>query len=230
VTIGPIRVLVVDDDPMVRASLRVMLGGHDDIEIVAFLGDGDEITQAHTAAVHVILMDVVMARVDGLTATARITARNPHPAIIILTTFDADDHILEALRVGASGFLLKDTSAEQIVEAIRRVAAGEPMLSASVTRRLMSKVQAQASAQAAARSLLASLSPREAGIAQLIGRGMSNSEIAAELLLSVATVKTHIGQIFTKLGMNSRVQVALLIHEAGSAPTDRQNRRAQPLV
>jgi DNA-binding NarL/FixJ family response regulator len=223
VTIGPIRVLVVDDDPMVRASLRVMLGGHDDIEIVSLLGDGDEITQEHTTAVHVILMDVVMARVDGLTAAARITARNPHPAVIILTTFDADDHILEALRVGASGFLLKDTPAEQIVEAIRRVAAGEPMLSASVTRRLMSKVQAQASAQAAARSLLVSLSPREAGIAQMIGRGMSNSEIAAELFLSVATVKTHIGQIFTTLGMHSRVQVALLMHEAGSVlpePTD----------
>ena len=223
-TIDPIRVLVVDDDPMVRASLRVMLGGHDDIEIVSLLGDGDEITEAHTTAVDVILMDVVMARVDGLTATGRITATNPHPAVIILTTFDADDHLLEALRVGASGFLLKDTSAEQIVEAIRRVAAGEPMLSGSVTRRLMSKVQAQASAQAAARSRLAALSPREAGIARMIGRGLANSEIAAELFLSVATVKTHIGQIFTKLGMNSRVQVALLIHEAGSAlpePTDR---------
>jgi DNA-binding NarL/FixJ family response regulator len=193
-----------------------MLGGHDDIEIVALLGDGDELTEAHTTAVHVVLMDVVMARVDGLTATARVTARNPHPAVIILTTFDADEHILEALRVGAAGFLLKDTSAEQIVEAIRRVAAGEPMLSAGITRRLMSKVQAQATAQAAARSRLASLSPREAGIAQLIGRGLSNSEIAAELFLSVATVKTHVGQIFTKLGMNSRVQVALLMHEAGS--------------
>jgi DNA-binding NarL/FixJ family response regulator len=233
VTTDPIRVLVVDDDPMVRASLRVMLGGHDDIEIVALLGDGDELTEAHTTAVHVVLMDVVMARVDGLTATARITARNPHPAVIILTTFDADEHILEALRVGAAGFLLKDASAEQIVEAIRRVAAGEPMLSAGITRRLMSKVQAQAAAQAAARSRLASLSPREAGIARLIGRGLSNSEIAAELFLSVATVKTHVGQIFTKLGMNSRVQVALLMHEAGSPlreSTDRLNRRAHPLV
>jgi DNA-binding NarL/FixJ family response regulator len=233
VTTDPIRVLVVDDDPMVRASLRVMLGGHDDIEIVALLGDGDELTEAHATAVHVVLMDVVMARVDGLTATARITARNPHPAVIILTTFDADEHILEALRVGAAGFLLKDTSAEQIVEAIRRVAAGEPMLSAGITRRLMSKVQAQATAQAAARSRLASLSPREAEIAQLIGRGLSNSEIAAELFLSVATVKTHVGQIFTKSGMNSRVQVALLMHEAGSPlrePTDRLNRRAHPLV
>jgi DNA-binding NarL/FixJ family response regulator len=233
VTTGPIRVLVVDDDPMVRASLRVMLGGHDDIEIVSLLGDGDEITPAHTTAVHVILMDVVMARVDGLTATARITARNPHPAVIILTTFDADDHILEALRVGASGFLLKDTSAEQIVEAIRRVAAGEPMLSASVTRRLMSKVRAQAGAQAAARSLLVSLSPREAEIARMIGRGWANSDIAGELFLSVATIKTHIGQIFAKLGMNSRVQVALLVHEAGwalSEPTNRQDRRSQPLV
>jgi DNA-binding NarL/FixJ family response regulator len=217
VTTGPIRVLVVDDDPMVRASLRVMLGGHDDIEIVSLLGDGDEITPAHTTAAHVILMDVVMARVDGLTATARITARNPHPAVIILTTFDADDHILEALRVGAAGFLLKDTTPEQLVEGIRRVAAGEPMLSASVTRRLMSRVRAEVGAQAAARSRLAGLSPREAGIARMIGRGMSNSEIAAESFLSVATVKTHIGQIFTKLGLNSRVQVALLVHEAGSA-------------
>ena len=232
-TTGPIRVLIVDDAPMVRASLRVMLGGRDDIEIISLLGDGDEITQAHTTAADVVLIDVVMARVDGLTATARITARNPHPAVIILTTFDADDHILEALRVGASGFLLKDTPAEQIVQAIRRVAAGEPVLSVVVFRRLMSKVQAQASAQAAAQALLVNLSPREAGIAQLIGRGLSNSEIAAELFLSVATVKTHIGQIFTKLGMNSRVQVALLVHEAGLAvpePADRQNHRTHPLV
>jgi DNA-binding NarL/FixJ family response regulator len=219
VVTDPIRVMVVDDDPMVRASLRVMLGGTDDIEVISMLGDGNEITDAHVAATHVILMDIVMAGVDGLTATERITAKNPHPPVIVLTTFDTDDHILEALRVGASGFLLKDTPPEQIVEAIRRVAGGEPALSAGVMHRLMARVKADSSTRTAARSRLGTLSQREAQIAAGIGQGLSNSQIAAELFLSVATVKTHIGQIFSKLDMTSRVQVAILVHEAGHQPS-----------
>lgn len=211
---GCIRLLVVDDDPMVRSSLRVMLGGADDLEVVALLADGDEVTEETLVDVDVVLMDIVMARVDGLTATGRITARQDHPRVIVLTTFDAEDHVLEALRQGASGYLLKDTEPEQIVEAIRRVAAGEPMLSASVTQQLMSRVQTESHSRAMARTQLAELSDRELDIARAIGRGLSNQEIAEEVFLGVATVKTHIGQIFTKLGLRSRVQVAILVHEA----------------
>lgn len=211
---GSIQLLVVDDDPMVRSSLRVMLGGADDLEVVALLADGDEVTEEILADVDVVLMDIVMARVDGLTATGRITARPDHPRVIVLTTFGAEDHVLEAMRQGASGYLLKDTEPEQIVEAIRRVAAGEPMLSASVTQQLMSRVQTESRSRAVARTKLAELSDRELDIARAIGRGLSNQEIAEEVFLGVATVKTHIGQIFTKLGLRSRVQVAILVHEA----------------
>jgi DNA-binding NarL/FixJ family response regulator len=214
----PIKVMVVDDDAMVRASLRVLLAGPDDIEVVALLSDGGDVTPAALEGVDVVLMDIVMAGVDGLTTTGKITSHAPHPQVIVLTTFDADDHIVEALRHGASGFLLKDTPPEQIVDAIRRVAAGEPMLSATVTQRLMSRVRAESKVQAAARTQLEVLSEREVQIARAIGRGLSNNQIAAELFLSLATVKTHIGQIFAKLGLSSRVQVAILIHEADRQP------------
>lgn len=211
---GPVRVLIVDDDPMVRTSLRVMLGGVDDLEVVALLADGDEVTDETLIDIDVVLMDIVMSRVDGLTATGRITARQGGPRVIVLTTFGTEDHVLEALRHGASGYLLKDTEPEQIVDAIRRVATGEPMLSASVTRQLMSKVRTESRNRVVARNKLAALSHRELEIARAIGRGLSNNEIAEEAFLGVATVKTHIGQIFTKLELRSRVQVAILVHEA----------------
>lgn len=210
----PIRVLVIDDDPMVRASLRVMLGGVDDLDVVGLLADGDEVTDEALFGVDVVLMDIVMARVDGLTATAAITARPDHPHVIVLTTFSTEDHVLEALQHGASGYLLKDTPPDRIVDSIRRVVADEPMLSAEITRQLMVKVRAQSDARAGARERLASLSARELEIARAIGRGLSNREIAAELVLALATVKTHIGQILTKLRLSSRVQVAILVHEA----------------
>lgn len=210
----PIRVLIVDDDPMVRTTLRVMLGGAEDLDIVALLADGDEITGEILSSVDVVLMDIVMARVDGLTATGAITARPSPPHVIVLTTFSTEDHVLDALRHGASGYLLKDTQPERIIDAIRRVASGEPMLSAAITQQLMTKVRAQSDARAGARDRLAILSERELEIARAIGRGMSNRTIAAELVLSLATVKTHIGQILTKLGLSSRLQIAILIHEA----------------
>jgi DNA-binding NarL/FixJ family response regulator len=133
----------------------------------------------------------------------------------VLTTFDAEDYVLEALRHGASGFLLKDTDPEQIVEAIRRVVAGEPMLSGTVTRQLMTKIKAESDTRVRAQDRLKVLSERELEIARAIGRGLSNNEIAAELFVAVATVKTHIGQIFTKTKASSRVQIAILVHEAG---------------
>lgn len=210
----PIRVLIVDDDPMVRTSLRVMLGGADDLQVVALLADGDEITDEVLAETDVVLMDILMSRVDGLTATGAITSRTDHPHVIMLTTFGTEDHILDALRHGASGYLLKDSQPERIIEAIRRVAGGEPILSSAITQQLMAKVRAESATRAAARDRLANLSGREQEIARAIGCGMSNREIAAELILSVATVKTHIGQILLKLGLSSRVQVAILIHEA----------------
>ena len=211
----PIRVLVVDDDPMVRTSLRVMLGGVDDLDVVALVDDGDAITDELLADVDVVLMDIVMARVDGLTATGAITSRPSHPQVIMLTTFRTEDQVLDALRHGASGYLLKDTEPERLVDAIRRVASGEPMLSAAITQQLMTTVRAESETRAVARDRLAKLSGRELEIAQAIGRGCSNREIAAELVLGVATVKTHIGQILAKLDLSSRVQVAILIHEAG---------------
>lgn len=210
----PIRVVIVDDDPMVRTSLRVMLGGADDLEVIALLADGDEITDEVLTDADVVLMDLVMARMDGLTATATITNKPSHPHVIVLTTFRSDEQILEALRHGASGYLLKDTPPEQIVDSIRRVVSGDPMLSAAITQHLMASVRRQAESRASARDALSSLSAREREIACAIGRGLSNREIAAELYLGVPTVKTHIAQIFTKLDMSSRVQVAILVNEA----------------
>ncbi|MGO1974292.1 MAG: response regulator [Propionibacteriaceae bacterium] len=210
----PIRVLVVDDDAMVRSSLRVMLGGAADLEVVGMLADGAEVSDETLRDVDVVLMDIVMAGVDGLTATGHITSRPEHPPVIVLTTFGAEEHVLEALQRGASGYLLKDTEPERIVEAIRRVASGEPILSAAITQQLMARTRAETDSRDGARDRLAVLSARELEISRAIGRGMSNNDIAAELFLGLPTVKAHIGQVFTKLQLSSRVQVAILVHEA----------------
>ncbi len=216
----PIRVLVVDDDAMVRSTLRVMLGGAEDIAVVDMLSAPGEITDELLARIDVVLMDIVMMGGDGLEATGRITAVDSAPAVIVMTTFDTEAHLLEALRQGASGFLLKDTEPERIVEAVRRAAAGEPALSASVTRRLMNRVRDQTRSQVRAKERLRVLSPREAQIARAIARGRSNGEIAAELYISLGTVKSHISQILAKLGLTSRVEISLLVLEAepGAAP------------
>jgi len=216
----PIRVLVVDDDAMVRSTLRVMLGGAEDLTVVDMLSGPGEITADLLARVDVVLMDIVMAGGDGLAATGRITAADGAPAVIVMTTFDTEPHLLEALRQGASGFLLKDTEPERIVEAVRRAAAGEPALSASITRRLMDRVRDQSRSQARARERLEVLSPREAQIARAIARGKSNGEIAAELFISLGTVKSHISQMLAKLDLTGRVGISLLVLEAepGVAP------------
>lgn len=210
----PIRVLVVDDDAMVRSSLRVMLGGAADLEVVGMLADGAEVTDEALRDADVVLMDIVMAGVDGLTATGQITSRSEHPPVILLTTFSTEEHVLGALQRGASGYLLKDTEPERIVEAIRRVAGGEPILSAAITQQLMARTRAESDSRDVARDRLAVLSARELEIARAIGRGLSNNDIAAELFLGLPTVKAHIGHIFTKLRLSSRVQVALLVHDA----------------
>ncbi|MFD0788408.1 response regulator, partial [Micromonospora azadirachtae] len=165
----------------------------------------------------VVLMDLRMPRVDGITATRRLRARPRPPEIIVLTTFDTDENILHALRAGASGFLLKDTPPARIVEAVRQVAAGEPILSPRITRRLMDRVAVQAGAYAQARATLAALSPREHDVVVAIGQGCNNAEIATALHMTLATVKTHVSHILTKLSLDNRTQIALLAHDAGLA-------------
>lgn len=213
------RVLIVDDDPLVRAGLTMILAGTDDLRVVGEASDGSEVPAAVGAfAPDVVLMDIRMPRVDGLAATEALRRRPAPPEVIVLTTFDADEYVLRALRAGAGGFLLKDTPPAEIVRAIRRVAAGDPMLSPAVTRQLIAHV-AEAGVDARktrAVGLLAQLSPREREVAEAVGRGASNAEIATELFMSVATVKAHVSRVLTRLGLNNRVQLALLAHDAGS--------------
>ena len=211
----PVRLLVVDDDALVRAGLTMMLDGVHGITVVGEAADGDQVSAA--AAAHrpdVVLMDLRMPRVDGIIATRRLRRRPNPPEVIVLTTFDTDENILYALRAGASGFLLKDTPPDQIVDAVRRVAAGDPILSPGVTRRLMDRVAVQAGAHQQARAALAALSPRERDVVMAVGRGASNADIAVELTMTVTTVKSHVSHILTKLGLENRTQIALLVHDA----------------
>ncbi|OUC90119.1 response regulator [Streptosporangium minutum] len=214
----PLRVLVVDDDALVRAGLSMMLDGIHGIAVVGEAADGDEVPAAADAyAPDVVLMDLRMPRVDGITATRRLRSRRHPPEVIVLTTFDADEDILHALRAGAAGFLLKDTPPARIVEAVRRVAAGDPVLSPRITRRLMDRAAVQAGAYQRARAALATLSPREHEVVLAVARGRTNAEIAAELYMKVTTVKAHVSHILTKLELDNRTQIALLAHDAGLA-------------
>jgi DNA-binding NarL/FixJ family response regulator len=211
-----IRVLLVDDDALVRAGLTMMLDGAHGIEVVGEAADGAEVPAAVDAhAPHVVLMDLRMPRTDGITATRRLRARPRAPEVIVLTTFDADENVLGGLRAGASGFLLKDSPPAQIVDAIRRVAAGDPILSPVITRRLMDRAVAESGTRDKARATLASLTPREHEVVLGIAQGETNAEIAARLYMSVATVKAHITHILTKLDATNRTQIALLAHDAG---------------
>ena len=219
-----IRVLLVDDDALVRAGLSMMLNGVSnhgarDLVIVGEAGDGDQVPAA--VAKHrpdVVLMDLRMPRVDGITATRRLRGvprgAPPPPEVIVLTTFDADENVLGALRAGASGFLLKDAPPAEIADAIRRVAAGDPILSPAVTRRLMRRAVVQENTREQALRQLAGLSPREREVVQAIAEGQTNAEIAAALLMSVPTVKAHVTHILTKAGLANRTQIALLAHDA----------------
>lgn len=215
---GMTRVLIVDDDPLVRSALALMLGGQDDLEVVGEAVDGrDGVELARSLRPDVVLMDIRMPRLNGLDATRELHSRADPPRVIVLTTFDADDHVVGALAAGADGFLLKDTPPVEIVAAIRRVAAGDPMLSPSVTRTLIHRLRTDdisgRTAQAEAR--LATLTERETEVALAVGRGLSNAEIAGELFLSVPTVKAHVSRLFDKLTVTNRVQIAILVHDAG---------------
>ncbi|MFE9193530.1 response regulator [Micromonospora sp. NPDC007208] len=211
---GPIRVVIVDDDPLVRGMLTLMLDGADGIVVVGEAADGaTAITAVDRHLPDVVLMDIRMPGVNGITATERLRRRHRPPEIIVLTTFDTDEHVLRALRAGASGFLLKDTPPEQISQAVRAVAAGNPMLSPGVTRRLMQRVASGAETYEQAHERLALLTPRERDVVLAIAQGRSNAEIASELLMSVTTVKAHVSHILTKLDLDNRTQIALLAHD-----------------
>ena len=215
-----IRVLGVDDDALVRAALTMLLAGAADIKVVGEAADGREVE--HAVAEHqpdVVLMDIRMPGMDGLAATELLRAQDGAPEVIVLTTFEADDYVLRALRAGASGFLLKDTPPADIVRAVRTVAAGEPILSPTITRRLIGHVTGSDGGERRrhAREQLDRLTERECEVAVAIGRGKSNAEISRELYMSIATVKAHVSRLLEKLGFNNRVQIALLAHDAGEA-------------
>ena len=211
---GVIRVLLVDDDALVRSGLRMMLAGAAGIEVVGEAGDGREalgaVDRHHP---DVVLMDIRMPQLDGIAATRLLRSQPRPPAVIVLTTFDADELVLRALRAGAAGFLLKDTAPPEIVRAIELVHAGEGMLSPAVTGKLIALVSGDDRSDEA-REALAQLSEREHEVALAVGRGASNADIAAELYMSVATVKAHVSRLLAKLALDNRVQLALLVQEA----------------
>ena len=209
-----IRVLVADDQSMVRAGFRMLLSGEEDIEVVAEASNGLEaIEKAARYDPTVILMDIRMPELDGLEATRRILASDPGARILILTTFDLDEYVYEALRAGASGFVLKDEPPEQLIAAIRTVAAGEALLSPSVTKRVIAQFS-RISHPPPPREL-EELSDREREVFRLIARGLSNAEIGQELFISETTVKTHVTHILAKLGLRDRVQAVVLAYQTG---------------
>jgi DNA-binding NarL/FixJ family response regulator len=211
-----IRVLVADDQSMVRAGFRMLLAGEDEIEVVAEASNGLEaVDKAARFHPTVVLMDIRMPELDGLQTTRRILAADNGARILILTTFDLDEYVFEALRAGASGFVLKDDSPEQLIAAIRTVADGEALLSPTVTRRVIQKFAR--TPRPVPPKGLDDLSDRERDVFHLIARGLSNGEIAEELYISDTTVKTHVTHILQKLGLRDRVQAVVLAYQTGLA-------------
>ena len=212
-----IRVLLVDDDPLVRAGLAMIIATATDMQVVGEASDGEEAIDAvRTHRPDVVLMDIRMPNMDGIRATALVRTLPQPPEVLVLTTIAADAYVLDALRAGASGFLLKDTPPAEIVAAVRQVADGVPSLSPSVARTVIGHVAREGGAerQAAARATLGELSDREREVAVQVGRGLSNAEIGTALFLSEATVKAHVSRLLTKLDLNNRVQIAMLVHDA----------------
>jgi DNA-binding NarL/FixJ family response regulator len=215
-----VNILLVDDDALVRAGLRMILSAADDLAVVGEAGDG---TAAVAAAVKyrpdVVLMDVRMPRLNGIDATARLTKLPDPPKVIVLTTFELDEYVFGALGAGASGFLLKDTPPADIIRAVRLVAAGEAMLSPSVTRTLIERFGSDPSTgkRTEARELVGSLTDREREVATEVAQGRSNADIAGLLYMSEATVKAHVSRVLAKLGVTNRVQVAIIVRDAGLA-------------
>jgi DNA-binding NarL/FixJ family response regulator len=216
-----VRVLLVDDDALVRSGLRMMLAGAERVDVVGEADDGRGVLGAvDRHRPDVVLMDIRMPQLDGIAATRLLRSQPDPPAVVVLTTFDADELVLRALRAGAAGFLLKDTPPADIVRAIELVHAGDGMLSPAVTRQLIRLVAGEGDAAArhdGARAQLEALSPREHEVALAVGRGLPNAEIAVGLHMSVATVKAHVSRLLVKLGVENRVQIALLVQDATDA-------------
>jgi DNA-binding NarL/FixJ family response regulator len=209
-------VVVADDQGMVRSGFSVLLNAQDDIEVIAEAVNGEEAI-ARAAELHpdVILMDVRMPVLDGLQATRVITTMDGAPKVLVLTTFDLDDYVYEALRAGASGFLLKDASAGELAAAVRLVAAGDALLSPGVTRRLIAEFARMGAPRSPGRQQLDGLTERESEVLALVARGMSNAEIAGYLVVAEQTVKTHVSRILMKLGLRDRTQAVVLAYETG---------------
>lgn len=215
----PVRVVIVDDDALVRAALAMILRDDTAIELVGEAADGETgLELIAEVEPDVVLMDIRMPRLDGLEALPRLMSRPAPPKVIVLTTFDADDHVVRALRDGASGFLLKHTPPAQIVDAVHKVAAGDHMLSPTVTAQLIARLRAdqpESDRVVHAQSVAGTLSAREREVAIAVGEGKVNAQIAEELYLSVATVKAHVSRLLTKLEADNRVQIAIRVHDAG---------------
>ncbi|MFD0731383.1 response regulator [Planotetraspora mira] len=211
------RLVIVDDDPMVRTGLRLILGGEPDLEIVGEADDGLRAMDViRDLSPDVVLLDIRMPNQDGLTTTELLAAQTDRPRILVLTTFDADDMVLRALRLGADGFLLKDTPPPKMIDAVRTVARGEPVLSPSVARQVIAAATGGREPRSPeARRELAKLTEREREVAIEVARGSSNAEIAGRLHMSVATVKANVTRIFAKLGTDNRVHVAMKVRDAG---------------
>ncbi|MFI6642032.1 response regulator [Streptomyces sp. NPDC050504] len=212
---SPTRVLLVDDQPLVRAALQMVITDTADVEVVGEAGSGDEaVLLAAELAPDVVVMDIRMPGTDGIEATRRITGAHPEVRVVVLTTFDDDDHVYGALRAGASGFLVKDMALDDILHAVRTVAAGDGLLAPSVTGRLI-KDFANGRAGRADRDGPTGITGREREVLTLVGRGLTNTEIAVELTISVATAKTYVTRLLAKLGARDRVQLVIIAYEAG---------------
>jgi DNA-binding NarL/FixJ family response regulator len=210
-----IRILIADDQELVRTGFRVVLDAEPDLEVVGEAADGfAALDAAETLRPDVVLMDIRMPNLDGIEATRRIAAGNGAPRILILTTFDLDDYVYEALCAGASGFLLKDARAEELRQAVRMVASGDALLSPAITRRLIESYTRRPPPTAHP-TPLAELTPRELEVLRLLARGLSNADIARELVVGDATVKTHVARIFSKLDLHDRAQAVVLAYESG---------------
>jgi DNA-binding NarL/FixJ family response regulator len=217
-----IRVLIVDDEALVRAGLAMILSSAADLTVVGEVADGSSVLAAVQGTnPDVVVMDIRMPTLDGLSATRQIVALPGHPQVLVLTTFDLDKYVFGALEAGAAGFLLKDTPPAELIEAVRIIAQGHAMLSPRDTRRLIDRYAGnlQHGRQTAAHRRLATLSPREQEVAAAVTQGLANTEIAGHLYCSEATVKAHLTHIFTKTGCDNRVQLALLVRDAGLDPT-----------
>jgi DNA-binding NarL/FixJ family response regulator len=217
----PITVVIADDQRMVRQGLRVILESEPDITVVAEAGDGSEAIELigrHEPLV--ALLDIRMPVMDGLTAARRVIVANPATRVLILTTFDADDYVYEALRAGVSGFLLKDAPADQLVSAVRCLAAGDALIDPVITRRLISRFALAARGPAGLPDALGQLTARELEVLRQVARGLSNLEIAHELVVEENTVKTHVSRILMKLGLRDRVQAVVLAYESGFVTPD----------